>query len=137
MSLTRRTFLQTTAAAAATAALGRGLLAAPAKKRPLRILVLGGTGFLGPATIEVATNSADYAMLAKLVAAKAIKLKERTSWGDRFVPDGVDVVRMKVDLIERKTIIHQAMKAQKKSVVDDNLTSGQSLEASLYREAGP
>ncbi len=83
-----------------------------------------------PATIEVATNSADYAMLAKLVAAKAIKLKERTSWGDRFVPDGADVVRMKVDLIERKTIIHQAMKAQKKSVVDDNLTSGQSMEAS-------
>jgi hypothetical protein len=83
-----------------------------------------------PATIEVATNSADYAMLAKLVAAKAIKLKERTSWGDRFVPDGADVVRMKVDLIERKTIIHQAMKARKKSVVDDNLTSGQSLEAS-------
>jgi hypothetical protein len=69
-------------------------------------------------------------MLAKLVAAKAIKLKERTSWGDRFVPDGADVVRMKVDLIERKTIIHQAMKARKKSVVDDNLTSGQSLEAS-------
>jgi PQQ-like domain len=83
-----------------------------------------------PATIEGATNSADYAMLAKLVAAKAIKLKERTSWGDRFVPDGADVVRMKVDLIERKTIIHQAMKARKKSVVDDNLTSGQSLEAS-------
>lgn len=83
-----------------------------------------------PATIEVATNSADYAMLAKLVAAKASKLAERTSWGDRFVPDGADVVRMKVDLIERKTIIHQAMKAQKKSVVDDNLTSGQSMEAS-------
>ena len=82
-----------------------------------------------PATIEVATNSADYAM-AKLVAAKAIKLAERTSWGDRFVPDGADVVRMKVDLIERKTIIHQAMKARKKSVVDDNLTSGQSMEAS-------
>ena len=83
-----------------------------------------------PATIEVATNSAEYAMLAKLVAAKAIKLKKRTSWGDRFVPDGADVVRMKVDLIERKTIVRLAMKAQKKSVVDDNLTSGQSMEAS-------
>ncbi|MGO9705366.1 MAG: PQQ-binding-like beta-propeller repeat protein [Limisphaerales bacterium] len=82
------------------------------------------------ATIEVATNSVGYAMLAKLVAAKAVKLVERTNWGDKFVPDGADVVQMKVDLIERKTIIHQAMKARKKSLVDDNLTSGQSLEAS-------
>jgi hypothetical protein len=55
---------------------------------------------------------------------------ERTSWGDKFVPDGANVVQMKVDLIERKTITHQAMKAQKKSMVEDNLTSGQSLEAS-------
>ena len=55
---------------------------------------------------------------------------ERLSRGDQFVPDGADVVQMKVDLIERKTIAHQAMKAQKKSVVDDNLTAGQSMEAS-------
>ncbi|WP_306598329.1 NAD-dependent epimerase/dehydratase family protein [Geothrix sp. 21YS21S-2] len=61
MVLTRRTFLQTTAAAAAAAALGTDALAAPApakadKKlpKPLRILILGGTGFLGPATIEAA-----------------------------------------------------------------------------------
>jgi hypothetical protein len=83
-----------------------------------------------PTTITVSTNSAGYETLAKLVAAKAIKLVERTSWGDKFVPDGADVVQMKVDLIERKTIIHLAMKAQKKSLVEDNLTSGQSLEAS-------
>ncbi|MGA2180646.1 MAG: PQQ-binding-like beta-propeller repeat protein [Verrucomicrobiota bacterium] len=83
-----------------------------------------------PATIEVSTNSVGYAMLAKLVAAKAIKPVERTNWGDKYVPDGADVVQMKVDLIERKTIIHQAIKAQKKSVVDDNLTAGQSMEAS-------
>ncbi|BDU74991.1 twin-arginine translocation signal domain-containing protein [Mesoterricola silvestris] len=61
MILTRRTFLQTAAAAAATAALGAEALAAPApakaeKKaaKSLRILILGGTGFLGPATIEAA-----------------------------------------------------------------------------------
>ena len=61
MVLTRRTFLQTTAAAAAAAALGTDALAAPApakadKKlpKPLKILILGGTGFLGPATIEAA-----------------------------------------------------------------------------------
>jgi 2'-hydroxyisoflavone reductase len=59
MVQTRRTFLQTTAAAAATAALGHVALKAlvpTEKKAPkaLRILVLGGTGFLGPATIEVA-----------------------------------------------------------------------------------
>ncbi len=60
MTLTRRTFLQTTAAAAATA-LGSEALAAPApakvakkQPKPLKILILGGTGFLGPATIEAA-----------------------------------------------------------------------------------
>ena len=95
-----------------------GAVASPSRSRPQ------------PPAIVVSTNSAEYAMLAKLVAAKAIKLKERTNWGDKFVPDGANVVQMKVDLIERKTIIHLAMKAQKKSVVDDNLTSGQSMEAS-------
>ena len=83
-----------------------------------------------PPTIVVSTNSAEYAMLAKLVAAKAIKLAERTSWSDKFVPDGANVVQMKVDLIERKAIIHLAMKARKKSMVEDNLTAGQSMEAS-------
>jgi len=83
-----------------------------------------------PPTIVVSTNSVEYAMLAKLVAAKAIKLAERTSWGDKFVPDGANVVQMKVDLIERKAIIHLAMKARKKSMVEGDLTAGQSLEAS-------
>jgi hypothetical protein len=83
-----------------------------------------------PAPITVSNNSADYATSAKLVAAKAIKPPERTSWGDKFVPDGANVMQMKVDLIERMTIAHQAMKAQKKSMVEDNLTAGQSMEAS-------
>ncbi len=59
MSVTRRTFLKTSAAAAAAAALGRAANpgAAPVEKplpKPLRILILGGTGYLGPATIECA-----------------------------------------------------------------------------------
>jgi 2'-hydroxyisoflavone reductase len=60
MVVTRRTFLQTAAAAAATAALGPALGAAgttqsgKGRPAPLRILILGGTGFLGPATIEAA-----------------------------------------------------------------------------------
>ena len=83
-----------------------------------------------PGTITVATNSVGYATLAKLVAMKAIKPAERAGPGDKFVPDGADVVQMKVDLIERKTIVHLAMKARKKSMIEDNLTSGQSLEAS-------
>ncbi|MGD0206435.1 MAG: PQQ-binding-like beta-propeller repeat protein [Verrucomicrobiota bacterium] len=81
-----------------------------------------------PPTTALSTNSADYATLAKL--ANAAQARERTSWGDKFVPDGANVVQMKVDLIERKTITHQAMKAQKKSMVEDNLTAGQSMEAS-------
>jgi hypothetical protein len=95
-----------------------GAVASPSRSRPQ------------PPAIVVSTNSAEYAMLAKLVAAKAIKLAERTSWGDKFVPDGANVVQMKVDLIERKAIIHLAMKAQKKSMVEDNLTAGQSMGAS-------
>ena len=51
MSLDRRTFLL---AAAATAAGARLLARTPAAPKPLRILILGGTGFLGPATIEAA-----------------------------------------------------------------------------------
>jgi 2'-hydroxyisoflavone reductase len=60
MSLTRRDFLKTAAAggAAGAAALTAGRVLAdftPTKgKRRLRLLILGGTAFLGPATIEVA-----------------------------------------------------------------------------------
>ena len=45
MSVTRRSFVSSLAAAPL-------LSAAPARKR---ILILGGTGFLGPATVEAAT----------------------------------------------------------------------------------
>ena len=51
MSIRRRDFLALSAAAGAMAAFGRSL--APARK-PLRILILGGTGYLGPSTIEAA-----------------------------------------------------------------------------------
>lgn len=52
MSIHRRDFLALAAATGATAAFGL----APKEEKPksLRILVLGGTGFLGPSTIEVA-----------------------------------------------------------------------------------
>jgi hypothetical protein len=93
-----------------------GAVASPSKSRPQ------------PPTTALSTSSAGYATLAKL--ANAAKAMERTSWGDKFVPDGANVVQMKVDLIERRTITHQAMKAQKKSMVEDNLTAGQSMEAS-------
>ena len=61
MTWTRRDFLKTSAATGALAAaaplLGSGALAAITRLRadkPLRILVLGGTGFLGPAVVECA-----------------------------------------------------------------------------------
>jgi 2'-hydroxyisoflavone reductase len=53
MTVSRRDFIQWSAAATALAATGLDLSAAPAIK-PKRILILGGTGFLGPATIEIA-----------------------------------------------------------------------------------
>ena len=56
MTVSRREFIQWSATAAALAATGLDLSAAPAKAtdKPKRILILGGTGFLGPATIEAA-----------------------------------------------------------------------------------
>jgi 2'-hydroxyisoflavone reductase len=59
-AVSRRTFIGTTAAAVATAStLPRALCAepqpaAPRPPKPLRILILGGTGFLGPACTESA-----------------------------------------------------------------------------------
>ncbi|MFZ0827219.1 MAG: PQQ-binding-like beta-propeller repeat protein [Verrucomicrobiia bacterium] len=67
---------------------------------------------------------------AKTVLPTGAKSVERESLGDQFVADGASVVQMKVDLIEHKTVTHQAMKTEKKkSLVDDSLTAGQSLEA--------
>ncbi len=54
MTVSRRDFIAWSAAATALAATGLDLAAAPAKPSPKKILILGGTGFLGPATIEIA-----------------------------------------------------------------------------------
>ena len=84
-----------------------------------------------PTPPAVAPSTGDQIIAA---SGNALEPKARplgqASLGDQFVPDGANVVQMKVDLIERKTITHQAMKAQKKSTVEDNLTAGQSMEAS-------
>lgn len=53
MPVTRRTFLAATAAGVATTALARHDAIAPAAK-PLRILILGGTGFTGPHQVAYA-----------------------------------------------------------------------------------
>jgi 2'-hydroxyisoflavone reductase len=55
MPMTRRSFLQSSLGALAAAAAGPAAHgAAEAKARPKRILVLGGTSFLGPALVEAA-----------------------------------------------------------------------------------
>src|SRR5690349_5742573 len=58
MKSTRRTFIKTSAATGAAFALGlksRSLLAATSTAtKPLRILILGGTGFTGPFQVEYA-----------------------------------------------------------------------------------
>lgn len=48
MSISRRRFLEGAALGAGALALPRGLAAFPSQTRSLRILVLGGTGFIGP-----------------------------------------------------------------------------------------
>ncbi len=54
MSSDRREFLRWTALGAAGLALGPDLFAQGKASKPKSILILGGTGFLGPATIDVA-----------------------------------------------------------------------------------
>ncbi|MDE3246027.1 MAG: NAD-dependent epimerase/dehydratase family protein [Acidobacteriota bacterium] len=54
MTLSRRSFLELAAAAAATSSAGALLGRGPSAKHPKKILILGGTGFLGPATVAAA-----------------------------------------------------------------------------------
>ena len=54
MTLSRRTFLELTAATAAASSAGVLIGRVPSAKDPKKILILGGTGFLGPATVEAA-----------------------------------------------------------------------------------
>jgi 2'-hydroxyisoflavone reductase len=52
--MTRRSFLATTAAGVAVAAVTRGQAAVTPAAKPLRILILGGTGFIGPNQVRYA-----------------------------------------------------------------------------------
>ncbi len=54
MTLSRRTFLELTVAAAAASSAGVLIGRVPPAKDAKKILILGGTGFLGPATVEAA-----------------------------------------------------------------------------------
>ena len=52
--ITRRSFLATTAAGVAAAAVARGNATVTPAAKPLRILILGGTGFIGPNQVKYA-----------------------------------------------------------------------------------
>jgi 2'-hydroxyisoflavone reductase len=52
--MSRRSFLATTAAGVAAVAVTRGQAAVTPAAKPLRILILGGTGFIGPAQVAYA-----------------------------------------------------------------------------------
>src|SRR5689334_1012707 len=61
MSTSRREFLQVSAAATAAALLARPSAAASTQAKPadrkLKLLILGGTGFIGPALVELARKN--------------------------------------------------------------------------------
>ncbi len=85
-----------------------------------------------PVAAPISTNN----QLGRIIAAArsalplTVQPAERESVGDQFVADGANVVQVKTDLLEHKTITHQAMRTPKKKAdVDGNLTAGQSLEA--------
>ncbi len=97
MTTTRRSFLQTSAASAGAMALGlaaglpRIASASPGRRAgaPLRILILGGTGFLGPACMEAAVAKGHKVTLFNRGRIETIrKEKGRPS----VVPEGVEVI---------------------------------------------
>lgn len=94
MNTSRRDFLTTSAFSAAALAAGAGALARPAFARPhrdapKRILILGGTGFLGPACMESALAAGH-----KVTLFNSGRTEERRKAGHRpsVVPDGVEVI---------------------------------------------
>ncbi len=112
----------------------------PASRRPKPATGMSATNSLGSASSarpaeHASSPSGPPSATAKLLAAVTNSLPAkarpvvRESQGDRFLADVAGIVQMKVDLIEHKTITHQAMKQQKKSLVDNALTAGQSLDA--------
>jgi len=96
----------------------------------IRIMLADGRVQTVPIAAGLSANDEDNATRMKPPAAKPVEPAKRAGGGDRFIPDGADAMQMKVDLIERKMLVRQAMKAAKKSLVDNNLTAGQSEEAS-------
>lgn len=96
MTTSRRDFLTTSAVTAAALATGTGLaaraaagLARPNRNAPLRILILGGTGFLGPACMESALAAGH-----KVTLFNSGRTEERRKAGHRpsVVPEGVETL---------------------------------------------
>ena len=55
MTTTRRAFLSSVAAAGAALPLAGAAAGAPPRRKPMKLLVLGGTAFLGPHFVRAAT----------------------------------------------------------------------------------
>jgi 2'-hydroxyisoflavone reductase len=106
MGTNRRDFLQLTAAAAGAAALGgalpRPLTAALRRSvepatRPLRILILGGTGFTGPHQVHYAVARGHQVTVFNRGRRQAdLPPSVRHLRGDRNAPDGVAELRAEV-----------------------------------------
>ena len=82
--------------------------AAPSASRP------PGQNRRQPAPSDQQPNQSGPCRGKKCASERRAKPVERESLGDQFVADGADVVQLKVDLLEHKTIAHQAMKAPKR-----------------------
>lgn len=96
MHTSRREFIQASALSAGAVAIGAsGLLARQGKaspfshRAPLRILILGGTGFLGPACMEAALAKGHHVTLFNRGRIESLR-KERGR--PSVVPEGVEVL---------------------------------------------
>lgn len=92
MSATRREFITSSAAAVAATTILQGSLsraAAGKAKRPLRILILGGTGFVGPACTESALSRGH-----SITLFNSGRTEERRHEAGRpsLIPSGVEVL---------------------------------------------
>ncbi len=109
MKLTRRTFIKASAATGAALALGLKpgrLFAADTTIKPLRILILGGTGFTGPFQVEYA-----------LKRGHKVSVFNRGKTHPGELPEGVE------QLIGDRNGQFDALKGKKWDVVIDNPTS--------------
>src|SRR5881275_2311672 len=107
MQSTRREFIKVSAMASGALLASRNIFAADEKPKPMRILILGGTGFTGPFQVKYA-----------LARGHKVTVFNRGKTHPGELPEGVEQL-----IGDRNTGDLKALKGRKWDVVIDNPTS--------------